>query len=138
MPTITLPPLGSPPTDTELRLLWLRAHGHTNRAAGRLEHIAENTVKTHLRRLFARLGVHTTTEAVRVCYQRQLPPFEVPAVRQLNEFIGLNCCQDPAGAVINQLAAAERDLAELRAQQAAPAPAPVPAPKPKTFLEDWR
>lgn len=113
MPTMTMPPKGSEPTWIELRVLWLRATGHTNRAVGNEENLSEDTVKMHLRRIYARLGVNTAAEAVAACYQRSLRPFEVAGLHRLVEFLGVEC-EDPVTALINRCASVEMDLADLR------------------------
>ena len=44
-------------------LLVLLRQGYTNREIARRLYLSENTVKTHLRRLFAKLGVSNRTQA---------------------------------------------------------------------------
>lgn len=50
-------------TDRERELLALLARGHTNKAMARELFVSVNTVKTHLKRIFAKLDVTTRTEA---------------------------------------------------------------------------
>lgn len=51
-------------TAREIEVLALVAQGQTNSAIGRALHIGEATVKTHLLRVFAKLGVSDRTAAV--------------------------------------------------------------------------
>lgn len=51
-------------TAREIEVLTLVARGHTNSEIGRELHISEATVKTHLLRTFAKLGVSDRTAAV--------------------------------------------------------------------------
>jgi len=55
-----------PPTATELGVIRLVAEGKTNRQAASALHMAEDTVKAHLRRLFAAWSVETRIQLVRV------------------------------------------------------------------------
>jgi len=52
------------PTKRETEVLELVAEGFTNAAVALKLHISEATVKTHLLRLFTKLGVDNRTEAV--------------------------------------------------------------------------
>jgi len=62
-------------TARELEVLALVSRGHTNAEIGRQLHIAEATVKTHLLRAFAKLGVDDRTAAVvKAIEQGHLPP----------------------------------------------------------------
>lgn len=63
-------------TRRELDVLGAVARGATNVEIGRELFIAEATVKTHLLRVFAKLGVDDRTHAVTVAFQRGLlsPP----------------------------------------------------------------
>ncbi|KAB7791339.1 response regulator transcription factor [Bifidobacterium leontopitheci] len=57
-------------SQSELQVIGLFAQGLTTTAvAGRL-HVAETTVKTHLSRVFGKLGVHTKAEAIALCASR--------------------------------------------------------------------
>lgn len=61
-------------TPRELDVLACVAKGMTNAEVGRVLHIGEATVKTHLLRAFAKLGVDDRTAAVTVAIERgQLP-----------------------------------------------------------------
>jgi DNA-binding NarL/FixJ family response regulator len=62
------------PTPRELEVLAGVARGLTNAEIGRELFIGEATVKTHLLRLFAKLGVDDRTRAVMVAVERGLLP----------------------------------------------------------------
>jgi DNA-binding NarL/FixJ family response regulator len=62
------------PTQRELEVLAGVARGLTNAEIGRELFIGEATVKTHLLRLFAKLGVDDRTRAVMVAVERGLLP----------------------------------------------------------------
>ncbi|MCB7136801.1 response regulator [Cellulosimicrobium marinum] len=57
-------------TDREVEVLRLVARGLSNAAVGRELFIAETTVKTHLLRVFGKLGVDDRTAAVTVAMER--------------------------------------------------------------------
>ncbi len=57
-------------TPREVEVLEQVAHGLTNAEIGRALYIGEATVKTHLLRVFAKLGVDDRTAAVTVAMQR--------------------------------------------------------------------
>lgn len=59
-------------SDRELEVLRLVAKGHTNAAIGRALFISDTTVKTHLLRSFAKLGVSDRTSAVARAMQHGL------------------------------------------------------------------
>ncbi len=69
-------PPGEALTDREREVLSLVARGLSNRAIGEHLFIGEATVKTHLLRAFAKLGVDDRTHAVTVAYERGIltPP----------------------------------------------------------------
>ncbi|MBD5786738.1 response regulator transcription factor [Cellulosimicrobium terreum] len=60
-------------TDRETEVLRLVARGLSNAAVGKELFIAEATVKTHLLRVFAKLGVDDRTAAVTVAMDRGYP-----------------------------------------------------------------
>jgi DNA-binding NarL/FixJ family response regulator len=62
------------PTARELQVLAGVARGLTNAEIGRQLFIGEATVKTHLLRVFAKLGVDDRTRAVLVAFERGLLP----------------------------------------------------------------
>ncbi|WP_040158344.1 response regulator [Mobilicoccus massiliensis] len=64
-------PLVSP---RELEVLRVIAGGGTNKAAADRLFVSEATVKTHLRRAYAKLGVSDRAAAVRVAFERGLLP----------------------------------------------------------------
>lgn len=59
-------------SERELQVLTLASHGMTNGEIGRHLHLSEDTIKTHARRLFRKLGVRDRAHAVAVGYQRGL------------------------------------------------------------------
>lgn len=61
-------------TPREVEVLQAVARGSTNAEVGRRLHIGEATVKTHLLRAFAKLGVDDRTHAVTVAMERGLLP----------------------------------------------------------------
>lgn len=62
------------PTARELEVLAAAAQGLSNAEIGRRLFIGEATVKTHLLRLFTKLGVESRTRAVTVAIERGLLP----------------------------------------------------------------
>jgi DNA-binding CsgD family transcriptional regulator len=61
---LTLPPRPIPSiTEREREVITERSFGHNNKEVGRELYVSEDTVKTHLRRVNARLGAHEFTEA---------------------------------------------------------------------------
>jgi DNA-binding NarL/FixJ family response regulator len=67
-------PVAEAPTARELEVLAGVARGLTNAEIGRELFIGEATVKTHLLRVFAKLGVDDRTRAVMVAVERGLLP----------------------------------------------------------------
>ncbi len=65
-------PPGTALTERELEVLDLVRHGRSNREIGRLLHITDATVKTHLLHVFTKLGVDDRTAAVHVALRRGL------------------------------------------------------------------
>ena len=61
-------------TPREIEVLGSVAQGHTNAEIGRRLFIGESTVKTHLLRVFAKLGVDDRTAAVTIARQRGFLP----------------------------------------------------------------
>ncbi|MFC9896480.1 response regulator [Nocardia sp. NPDC127579] len=59
-------------TARELDILAQLAHGHGNREIARALHISESTVKTHLGRVYEKLGVDTRAAAVAVAKEQRL------------------------------------------------------------------
>ncbi|MEU4666546.1 response regulator transcription factor [Amycolatopsis sp. NPDC023774] len=66
------PEAASPLSAREVEVLRLVAKGLTNAEIGRSLHIGEATVKTHLLRVFGKLGVSDRTAAVTTALDRQL------------------------------------------------------------------
>jgi DNA-binding CsgD family transcriptional regulator len=57
-------------TDREIEILGLAAAGLTNARIGARLGLTENTVKTHFKRAFARLGVQDRAHAVAIAIRR--------------------------------------------------------------------
>ena len=72
-------------------MLWLRAQGATNESVGHKLNVSSDTVKAHLRRLFAKLGAVSTPHAISLCYQQAMGPFQVRA--------GVTCRTCPLGPI---------------------------------------
>lgn len=64
--------LGAPLTRRETQILQMVAGGASNAAIGERLFVAEETVKTHLRRIFRKLGVGNRTSATTVALHRGL------------------------------------------------------------------
>lgn len=59
-------------TEREREVLRLAAQGHTNKAIGKVLHISEATVKTHLKHIYSKLNVPDRASAVATALQRGL------------------------------------------------------------------
>jgi DNA-binding NarL/FixJ family response regulator len=59
-------------TDKELEVLQYMAYGHRNHEIADLLHISEGTVKTHVHRIFSKLGVSDRTQAVVIALRTKL------------------------------------------------------------------
>ncbi len=67
-------------TERELEVFGLVARGMTNGDIAAKLFLSEGTVKTHVKRIFAKLGLHDRTQAVILAYEVGLVrPGEVPA-----------------------------------------------------------
>ncbi|RRN63877.1 response regulator transcription factor [Caulobacter sp. 602-1] len=62
--------IGEAPTEREIEILALVAAGNPNKQIARRLGISEDTVKAHLKRIFAKLGVADRTHAVTVAAKR--------------------------------------------------------------------
>ncbi|MCU0490435.1 MAG: response regulator transcription factor [Chloroflexaceae bacterium] len=60
----------------ELEVLRLLVAGASNKAIAAQLHLSENTIKTHLSRIFEKLRVQSRAEAVAVALQRGIVPME--------------------------------------------------------------
>lgn len=67
-----MPELGEPLSDRELDVLACMVQGASNKDIAAELFISENTVKVHLRRIYAKLGVSSRTEATTVALQKGL------------------------------------------------------------------
>lgn len=59
-------------TDRELSVLQELSHGKSTREVAERIHVSEETVKTYLKQIFRKLGVHDRTEAVAEAFRRGL------------------------------------------------------------------
>lgn len=64
--------LAEPLSPREQEVLRLLGAGRSNKEIARALHLSENTVKTHLAKLYVKLGVGRRTEALAVALQRGL------------------------------------------------------------------
>ncbi|MCB8967638.1 MAG: hypothetical protein H6660_12175 [Ardenticatenaceae bacterium] len=65
-----MPEFGEPLSSREIDVLDCMVQGATNKEIASQLSISENTVKVHLRRIYAKLGVSTRTEAVTAAIQQ--------------------------------------------------------------------
>jgi DNA-binding NarL/FixJ family response regulator len=65
-------PVGTAPTEREIEVAQLVAMGHSNKVIGKRLYLSEDTVKTHLRHLSARLGTKSRAHTVMVLLRRGL------------------------------------------------------------------
>ena len=65
-------------SERELEVLRLLVAGASNKAVAAQLSLSENTIKTHISRIFAKLGVQSRAEAVAVALQRGLVPLKRP------------------------------------------------------------
>ena len=59
-------------SDRELTVLRELSHGKSTREVAEFIHVSEETVKTYLKQIFRKLGVHDRTEAVAEAFRRGL------------------------------------------------------------------
>lgn len=59
-------------SDRELTVLQELSHGKSTREVAETIHVSEETVKTYLKQIFRKLGVHDRTEAVAEAFRRGL------------------------------------------------------------------
>ncbi|GAB4138589.1 MAG: hypothetical protein Fur0037_04390 [Planctomycetota bacterium] len=59
-------------TQQELRVLALVGHGMANKEIARTMHVAPSTVRSHLKHLYAKLGVESRAEAIRYALKQGL------------------------------------------------------------------
>jgi DNA-binding NarL/FixJ family response regulator len=65
-------------SERELEVLRLLVAGASNKSLAVQLNLSENTIKTHISRIFAKLGVQSRAEAVAVALQRGLVPLKRP------------------------------------------------------------
>lgn len=65
-------PKGPEPSARELQVLNLISLGMSNKEIGAVLYVTEDTVKTHARHMFVRLGARDRCHAVRVGFERHL------------------------------------------------------------------
>lgn len=63
---------GQPLTDRELQCLTGAAAGQSNAEIGSRLFLGENTIKSHMRRLYTKLGANDRAHAVSIGYQRAI------------------------------------------------------------------
>lgn len=83
LPQFTQPPAspalsGPALSGRELQVLQGIARGRTNAEIGRELYLSEDTIKTHNRRLFAKLGARDRAQAVAIGFRRNLLPLDEP------------------------------------------------------------
>lgn len=71
----TAPPLGTPPTVTQVRILSWLADGLTVPEIAETHHYSQWTIKTHMYRVHKQLGSRTAAQAVAIAYAKGLLPF---------------------------------------------------------------
>ena len=71
-PTEPLPDLEQEPTQREIEVLQLISEGLVNREIGRMLFLSEETVKSHVRHLLAKLQARSRAHAVAVGFRRGL------------------------------------------------------------------
>lgn len=71
-PPNRVPQLGEEPTEREMDVLLRIARGLSNGEIGRELYLSEDTVKSHARRLFRKLGARDRAHAVALGYQKGL------------------------------------------------------------------
>lgn len=64
-------------TAREIQVLTGCIHGRSNGEIGRHLYLSEDTVKTHLRRAYRKLGARDRAQAVALVYERGLIPMPV-------------------------------------------------------------
>ena len=74
-------------TDTEIRVVRLVVQGHTNRATAAALFVSANTISTHLRSIYSKLGVNSRVQLTRVALNHlsEEDPTPAPLPRRLDE-----------------------------------------------------
>lgn len=83
-----MPDLGEPLSDRELEVLGLLPRGASNKEIAEELSISHYTVKTHLRNIFAKLGVSSRTEAITVAMEQGV--LSVPGEAAAEPDVALN------------------------------------------------
>lgn len=102
--------LSHPLTLRELHVLQGMADGRTNLEIGAGLYISEDTVKTHARRMFKKLGARDRAHAVAIGMRRRLLDLEPepPTGRPSSELL------TQAAALLNKAASLERSVGDKR------------------------
>jgi len=73
-PRLPAQPLIEPLSERELEVLQLLADGQTNHEIAQALHVSINTIKTHLKNIYGKLGVHNRREATALAKKLRLTP----------------------------------------------------------------
>lgn len=74
---VPFPAYGTPLTERELEILDSLSRGKTNIEIGQELYLTTNTVKTHLQRIFRKLGACGRAHAVSIAYSQRLLAFQL-------------------------------------------------------------
>lgn len=91
-----MPETGEPLSDRELDVLTYMVQGASNKEIAAQLVISENTVKVHLRRIYAKLGASSRTEATALALQKGL--VTLPGLESLGETVSESATESPSTA----------------------------------------
>jgi ATP/maltotriose-dependent transcriptional regulator MalT len=77
----TRPFTGEPLTIRELQVLFLIAQGYTDPAAGKELHLSPDTIKSHLRQLYRKLGAVNRPNAVAIAFRLRMLRYDGAELR---------------------------------------------------------